>query len=117
MNDEFFEVRECMHIGRWGMDHREYLKENYPLTLSEMVKEGQLCKYLAALDQKADNRYRSLIKKMSEMEGLSKDIKFNSPVQWRKNMKKVTQAAEAVVKQEFVFISPDKIILNNTNKT
>lgn len=32
------EVENSTHIGKWGMFHREYLKQKSPFQLSEMIK-------------------------------------------------------------------------------
>lgn len=100
------EVENSAHVGKWGMFHREYLKQKYPFLLSEMIQTGQLWEYLTHLDKQADCRYRFLIKEIGKDEGLNDDMKRILPIQWRSAMKAVTEKAEKIVKKEFVYILP-----------
>lgn len=100
------EVENSAHVGKWGMLHREYLKQKYPLALLKMIQNGELREYLTVLDKRADCRYRFLVKKIRQAEGLSDDMKQISPMEWRVSMKAVTDKAEKIVKKEFVYILP-----------
>ena len=100
------EIKNNTHIGKWGMLHREYLKQKYPLTLSKMIQNGKLREYLIVLDNQADYRYRFLIKELKQVEGLSDDMKQISPMEWRAAVKAVTDKAEKIVKKEFVYTLP-----------
>lgn len=88
------------------MFRREYLKQKYPFQLSEMIQNGQLLEYLTDLDQRADRRYRFLIKEITKDEGLNNDMKRISPIQWRTAMKAVAEKVEESVKKEFVYSLP-----------
>ena len=99
-------IKNSTHIGKWGMFHREYLKQKYPLALLKMIQNGELREYLTVLDKRADCRYRFLVKKIRQAEGLSDDMKQISPMEWRVSMKAVTDKAEKIVKKEFVYILP-----------
>ena len=46
------EVENSAHVGKWGMLHREYLKQKYPLALSKMIQNGELREYLTVLDKR-----------------------------------------------------------------
>ena len=45
-------IKNSTHIGKWGMLHREYLKQKYPLTLSKMIQNGELREYLRVLGKR-----------------------------------------------------------------
>ena len=60
------EIKNSTHIGKWGMLHREYLKQKYPLALLKMIQNGELREYLTVLDKRADCRYRFLIKEIRQ---------------------------------------------------
>ena len=100
------EVENSAHVGKWGMLHREYLKQKYPLALTKMIQNGELREYLTVLDKRADCRYRFLIKEIRQVAGLSDEMKQISPMEWRAAMKVVTDKAEKIVKKEFVYILP-----------
>ena len=44
---------ETRPIGRWGLLHRDHLKENRPIRFNDLVLSGELWTYLANLNEQA----------------------------------------------------------------
>lgn len=46
---------------RWGRMHREYLREHNPIRFDDLCLTGELWKYLADLNEQAQNRLELII--------------------------------------------------------
>nr|WP_289223032.1 TnpV protein [uncultured Bacteroides sp.] len=66
-------------IGKWGRMHRAYLEETNPLLLNHLTLAGRLHTYLADLDEQARERSQVLIQQLTAAEGVTEDLKRQSP--------------------------------------
>ena len=57
---------ETQPIGLWGQRHREHLMEHKHLIYTTMLLEGTLNRYLADINQQAEQMFHRLIKEMAE---------------------------------------------------
>ena len=91
-------------IGKWGRMHRAYLEETNPLLLNHLILTGKLRTYLANLNEQAQNRYRLIIKQMTDAEGIDKDLKRRSQWEWIKAMNGIVSRAEEIIRSEMINI-------------
>ena len=91
-------------IGKWGRMHRAYLEETNPLLLNHLILTGKLRTYLADLNEQAQNRYRLIIKQMTDAEGIDKDLKRRSQWEWIKAMNGIVSRAEEIIRSEMINI-------------
>lgn len=69
-------------IGKWGRMHRAYLEDTNPLLLNHLILTGRIFTYLADLNEQAQDRYRRIVRQMMEAEGVTKDMKRRSQMEW-----------------------------------
>ena len=91
-------------IGKWGRMHRAYLEETNPLLLNHLILTGKLRTYLANLNEQAQNRYRLIIKQMTDAEGVDEDLKRRSQWEWIKAMNGIVSRAEEIIRSEMINI-------------
>ena len=91
-------------IGKWGRMHRAYLEETNPLLLNHLILTGKLRTYLADLNEQAQNRYRLIIKQMSDAEGVDEDLKRRSQWEWIKALNGIVSRAEEIIRSEMINI-------------
>ena len=91
-------------IGKWGRMHRAYLEETNPLLLNHLILTGKLRTYLADLNEQAQNRYRLIIKQMTDAEGIDKDLKRRSQWEWIKAPNGIVSRAEEIIRSEMINI-------------
>ena len=91
-------------IGKWGRMHRAYLEETNPLLLNHLILTGKLRTYLANLNEQTQNRYRLIIKQMTDAEGIDKDLKRRSQWEWIKAMNGIVSRAEEIIRSEMINI-------------
>lgn len=91
-------------IGKYGLLHREYLKEHRPVLYNNLVLSGKLHRYLKDLDGQAHERLDVIVRQMAEAEGISEELKARQPMLWVQSMNSIRARAEEVVLTEMVYI-------------
>ena len=91
-------------IGKWGRMHRAYLEEANLILLNHLIMTGKLHTYLANLNEQAQNRYRLIIKQMTDAEGVDEDLKRRSQWEWIKAMNGIVSRAEEIIRSEMINI-------------
>ena len=89
-------------IGKWGRMHRAYLEEANLILLNHLIMTGKLHTYLANLNEQAQNRYRLIIKQMTDAEGIDKDLKRRSQWEWIKAMNGIVSRADEIIRSEII---------------
>ena len=62
-------------IGKYGLMHREYLRENNPMLFNDLVLCCQLWTYLADINGQAQERLQIIIGQMQETESITEKMK------------------------------------------
>lgn len=91
-------------IGKWGRMHRAYLVETNPLLLNHLILTGKLRTYLADLNEQAQNRYRLIIKQMTDVESVDEDLKRRSQWEWIKALNGIVSRAEEIIRSKMINI-------------
>ena len=91
-------------IGKWGRMHRAYLEEANLILLNHLIMTGKLHTYLANLNEQAQNRYRLIIKQMTDAEGVDEDLKRRSQWEWIKAMNGIVKRAEEIIRSKMINI-------------
>lgn len=95
---------EQVHIGMWGQRHLRYLKENRRVFLSELQISGKLNRYIADIDQQAQEMFERLVKQMAEREGVSEQLKTTDPMKWVRRMNSIRNTATEITNAELIFV-------------
>ena len=93
---------ETQPIGLWGQRHKEYLKEHKHLVYTTMLLEGTLNRYLADINQQAEQMFHRLIKEMAEKQGVTETLKAEQPWEWIGLMNNIQACAREVVNSELI---------------
>lgn len=89
-------------IGKWGRMHKAYLEGANPLLLNHLILTGKLHTYLANLNEQASDRYRFIIKQMTDAEGVNENLKRRPQWAWIKAMNSIVNRAEEIIKSEII---------------
>ena len=90
-------------IGRWGRMHRDYLREEHPALLSDLILSGTLWTYLADLNEQAQARLLLITAQMQEAEGVDEDLKRRDQMEWVRRMNFIRSRAEEIILHELIF--------------
>lgn len=90
-------------IGRWGKQHKEYIKQNKPVFYSMLVSQCKLNSYLHNIDVRASEMYENLVKQLAEQEGITEQLKANDMMAWVQAMNNISNRAKGIVYNDIIF--------------
>ena len=88
-----------MPVGRYGKLWKEYMMENHPHRLSELVAQGKINETILKVDEEADRRKEELIQ---ELLGGQPMPDTEDTMERAGHMKSLTKQAEEIVMNELV---------------
>ena len=94
---------ETQPIGLWGQRHRQYLKEHRQIVYTTMLIEGTLNRYLADINQQAEQMFHRLIDEMAQKQGVTEQLKTENQMEWVQQMNACKAQAEEIVKFELIY--------------
>ena len=95
---------ETRPIGFWGMLRKEYLKEHKPGTYTYLLLTARLDRYLADLNEQAQERFELIEAQMRSAEGVTEDLKAQNPMEWVRRANNIRNRAQEIVLNELVYV-------------
>ena len=95
---------EQVHIGIWGQQHLNYLRENKRVLLSGLQLSGKLNSYLADIDKQAAEMCSRLVKQMAEREGITEQLKAENQMEWVRQANNVRSRVDEIILNELVYV-------------
>ncbi len=94
---------EQLSIGIWGQRHRRYLKEHRRATYMTLLTSGKLNSYLVDIDRQAEELFSRLVKQMTEVEGVTEQLKADNQMEWVRRMNNIRNRAMEIVNTELIY--------------
>ena len=94
---------ETQSIGLWGQRHKQYLKEHRHIVYTTMLIDGTLNRYLADINQQAEQMFHRLIDEMAQKQGVTEQLKAENQMEWVQQMNACKVQAEEIVKFELIY--------------
>ena len=94
---------ETQPIGLWGQRHKQYLKEHRHIVYTTMLIDGTLNRYLADINQQAEQMFHRLIDEMAQKQGVTGQLKAENQMEWVQQMNACKAQAEEIVKFELIY--------------
>ena len=94
---------ETQPIGLWGQRHKQYLKEHRHIVYTTMLIDGTLNRYLADINQQAEQMFHRLIDEMAQKQGVTEQLKAENQMEWVQQMNDCKAQAEEIVKFELIY--------------
>ena len=85
-----------------GTDARDYLKEQRPILLNDLILSGQLWSYLADLNEQVQERLSLIIEQMKASEGVTEELKAADQMTWVEAMNSIRNRAEEIILREMI---------------
>ena len=79
-------------------------KEYRPARYQYLLMTGELTAHLNQVDQEARERVESLMKQMTEKQGVTEQLKMQDQMKWVGLMNNIKACAEEIVLQELVYM-------------
>ena len=90
-------------LGKYGMLRQTYLKENFKVQYSLMLRNDTLWPHLLEVDQQAHDMMDTIVARMKQERGVTEQLKANDQWRWIQEMGNIRNAAEEFVLREVVF--------------
>lgn len=91
-------------IGIYGQRHLNFLQEHRRLTYINLLTRGELNEYLFKIDKQARERFCRIVKRLKTTQGITEQMKVDSPMEWVKKMNYIRQQAEEIILNELIYI-------------
>ena len=89
-------------IGRWGIAHRDYLRQNKSVKFNIMLMNGTLFSYLAEINTQAEEMFSRLVEQMATAEGITEQVKEQNQFDWVQRMNNIRHRATEIVNSELI---------------
>ena len=90
-------------IGIWGQRHLRYIKEHKRLLYVNLLTSGKLNSYLADINEQAEELFFRLVKKLSEKEGITEELKSADQMAWVGVMNNIQARAREIVHADIIY--------------
>lgn len=91
-------------IGVWGERHRRHLKEHHRVRYYNLLTAGTLNGYLAEIELQAQTLFDGIVKRLSEEENVTENLKATNPMEWLKRSNNIRNRATEIVNAEVIFV-------------
>lgn len=91
------------NIGKYGMLHKEYIKEHHKGFYSRLVLSCQLNEYLFEVDTRARNMVEDIVSKSAVTQDITEELKAKDPMKWVGMMNNIKAQAEEFVYTNIVY--------------
>ncbi|MDD7292317.1 MAG: TnpV protein [Clostridiaceae bacterium] len=92
-----------IHLGKWEMLHKDYLRNHKPVVFATLLAQGKLWHYLADIDTQAQQMFDLLIEQMKEREGVTEQLKEENQMLWVQRMNNIQNRAKEVVMAKLIY--------------
>ena len=90
-------------LGKYGMLRQTYLKENFKVQYSLMLRNDTLWPHLLEVDQQAHDMMDTIVERMKQERGITEQLKADDWWRWVQEVGNIRNAAEEFVLREIVY--------------
>ena len=91
------------HIGKYGLLHRDYIKQHKRGTYTTLLTEGRLNTYLHEIDVQAASMVEAIVANLARERGIDEELKASDAIKWVSEMNNIKASAEEIVLREVVY--------------
>ena len=90
-------------IGKYGLLHRDYIKQHKRGTYTTLLTEGKLNAYLHEIDVQANEMVEAIVANLAQERGIDEELKASDAIKWVAEMSNIKASAEESVLREMVY--------------
>ena len=100
-----FEISEQKEhkIGKYGLLHRDYIKQHRKGTYTTLLTEGTLNAHLHEIDVQANEMIEAIVANLAEERGIDEELKVSDALKWVAEMNNIKASAEEIVLREVIY--------------
>ena len=90
-------------IGKYGLLHRDYIKQHKRGTYTTLLTEGRLNAHLHEIDVQAASMVEAIVANLARERGIDEELKASNALKWIAEMNSIKASAEEIVLREVVY--------------
>ena len=90
-------------IGKYGLLHRDYIKQHKRGTYTTLLTEGRLNVHLHEIDVQAASMVEAIVANLAQERGIDEELKASDALKWVGEMNNIKASAEEIVLREVVY--------------
>ena len=90
-------------IGKYGLLHRDYIKQHKIDTYTTLLTEGKLNAHLHEIDVQAHSMLEAIVINLAQEHGIDEELKTADTLQWASEMNNIKASAEEIVLREVIY--------------
>ncbi len=94
----------AIHLGKWGMMHKDYLQKHNPVLFATLLTQGKLYQHCANVENQAQQMFDMLVEQMKEKEGVTEQLKEENQLEWVYRMQNIEARAREIIIREIIFV-------------
>ena len=91
------------HIGKYGLLHRNYIKQHKRGTYTTLLTEGKLNAHLHEIDVQANEMVEAIVANLARERGIDEELKASDALKWVAEMNNIKASAEEIVLREVIY--------------
>ncbi len=100
---DFTDPEELGSLGKWANMHLAFMKEHQTHAYVEMLFADKLVSYLREFNEQAEERFQRIIEQMTQVEGVTEQLKAKDQLAWVQKMNEIAGRAEEAVLTEMAY--------------
>ncbi len=90
-------------IGKYGLLHRDYIKQHKRGTYTTLLTEDKLNAHLLAIDAQANSTLEVIVANLARERGIDEELKASDALEWVAEMNNIKASAEEIVLREVIY--------------
>ena len=90
-------------IGKYGLLHRDYIKQHKRGTYTTLLTEGRLNAHLHEIDAQANEMAEAIVANLAHERGIDEELKASDALKWVAEMNSIKASVEEIVLREVVY--------------
>ena len=99
---EITKQEECK-IGKYGLLHRDYIKQHKRGTYTTLLTEGRLNAHLHEINAQANEMVEAIVANLARERGIDEELKASDAIKWVSEMNNIKASAEEIVLREVIY--------------
>ena len=94
----------AVHLGKWGMLHKDYLQKHNLVLFATLLTQGTLYQHCAQIDIQAQQMFTTLVSQMTKSENITEQLKEQNQLEWVQRMNSIQERASEIVSKELIYV-------------
>ena len=92
-----------IHLGKWGMLHKDYLEKHNRVLFNLLLTQGKLYQHCAEVENQARAMFDIIVEQMKEAEGVTEQLKEENQTEWIFRMQNIEARAREIIENDLIY--------------